>query len=153
MTIFNGVPSHVLLVHFLVVLIPLTVLLWPAMRRGPILWLTFVLAIFTTVMTPITTHAGEWLYELRRHPGPILQEHAERGGWMIYFSVALLVVAIALGVLRVVGRRSDQHRLPATIVVAGLAVAIGVVSVIQLVRVGGTGAQSVRGNPQQAAGK
>jgi uncharacterized membrane protein len=122
-TIFNGPPSHVLLVHFLVVLIPLTVLLeivgavWPAMRRGPILWLTFVLAIFTTVMTPITTHAGKWLYDLRRHPDPIVQEHAERGGWMIYFSVALLVVAIALGVLRVVERRSDQHRLPATIVV------------------------------------
>jgi len=84
-TIFNGLPSHVLLVHFLVVLIPLTVLpeivcaVWPAMRRGPILWLTFVLAIFTTVMTPITTHAGEWLYDLRRHPDPSCKSMPSEG--------------------------------------------------------------------------
>ncbi len=149
MTVFSGLPSHVLFVHFLVVLVPLTAVLeivcalWPAVRRGHIVWLTLVLAVVTLVLTPITVEAGEWLYDLRRNPDPILQEHAERGGWMIYFSVALLVVAIALAILHVVERRSEQRRLPVKIVVALLAVVVGVASMIQIYRVGDAGAQSV----------
>jgi uncharacterized membrane protein len=163
MTVFNGLPSHVLLVHFLLVLVPLTALLeivcavWPAVRRGHTVWLTLILAIVTTVLTPITTDAGEWLYDLRRNPSPILQEHAERGGWLIYFSVALLVVGVALAVLRVAERRSDKRRLPAKIIVAVLAVAVGISSMIQIYRIGDIGAQSVWGNEiahlKQANGK
>lgn len=163
MTVVNGLPSHVLLVHFLVVLVPLTALLeivcavWPTVRRGHIVWLTLILAIVTTALTPITAHAGEWLYNLRSHPDPILQQHAERGGWMIYFSVALLVVAIALAVLHVIERRSDRRRLPATVIIAIVAVAVGVSSTVQLYRTGDAGAQSVWGNQiahlKQANGK
>jgi uncharacterized membrane protein len=85
MTVFDGLPSHVLLVHFLVVMVLLTALLeivcalWPAVRRGQIVWLTLILVTITTALTPITTNAGEWLYDLRSHPDPILQQHAERG--------------------------------------------------------------------------
>ncbi|MBV8965496.1 MAG: hypothetical protein JO191_04890 [Mycobacteriaceae bacterium] len=152
MTIINGLPSHVLLVHFMVVLVPLTALLvivcalWPAVRRGQIVWLTLILAIVTTVLTPITTNAGEWLYGLRRQPDPILQQHAERGGWMIYFCVALLVVAIALAVLHVAERRSDKRRRFAHVIVAIASLAVGISSVVQLYRVGDTGAQSVWGD-------
>ena len=35
--------------------------LWPAARRH-LVWLTLVLAVATTALTPITTEAGEWLY-------------------------------------------------------------------------------------------
>jgi uncharacterized membrane protein len=163
MTAINGLPGHVLLVHFLVVLVPLTALLeivcaaWPAVRRGQMVWLTLILAIVTLVLTPITTDAGEWLYDMRRHPDAILQQHAERGGLMIYFSIALLVVAVVLVVLRVAERRSDNRRLPATIIVAIVALAVGISSIVQLYRVGDTGAQSVWGNEiahlKQAAGK
>jgi len=152
LTVINGLPSHVLLVHFLVVLVPLTALLeimcalWPAVRRGHIVWLTLVLAVVTMVLTPITTEAGEWLYDLRRHPDPVLQEHAQRGGWLIYFAVALLAVAIALAVLQVSERRSGKRRLPAQIAVALLAIAVGISSMVQLYRVGDAGAQSVWGN-------
>ena len=38
----------------------------------------------------------------------LVREHANPGELMIYFSVALLVVAIALAVLRVVERRSES---------------------------------------------
>ena len=116
MTAINGLPGHVLLVHFLVVLVPLTALLeivcaiWPAVRRGQIMWLTLVLAIVTLALTPITTEAGEWLYGMRQHPDALLQQHAERGGVMIYFSIALLVVAVVLVVLRVAERRSEKPR-------------------------------------------
>jgi hypothetical protein len=57
------------------------------------------LAVVSVVLTPITTDAGEWLYDLRKQPSRILREHAERGGWMIYFSVAMLVIAILIAVL------------------------------------------------------
>lgn len=163
MTVINGLPAHVLLVHFLVVLVPLTALLeivcalWPGVRRGHIVWLTLVLAVVTLVLTPITTHAGEWLYDLRPHPNAILQAHADRGGTMIYFSVALLAVAIALAILRTAERRSDNTRLPATIVIAAVALAVGIASTIQLYRIGDSGAQSVWGNEithlKQATGK
>jgi uncharacterized membrane protein len=152
MTVFSGLPSHVLFVHFLVVLVPLTAVLemvcalWPAVRRGQIVWATLTLALVITVLTPITVDAGEWLYDLRRNPDPLLQQHAERGGWMIYFSVALLLVAIILAVLHVTERRSERRRLPAQIVVALLAVAVGVASMIQIYRIGDTGARAVWGN-------
>lgn len=163
MTVFSGLPAHVLLVHFMVVLVPLTALLeiacavWPAVRRGQIVWLTLVLAVVTTVLTPITTNAGEWLYDLRRDPDPALREHAERGDWLIYFSVALLVVAIALAVLQVAERRSGRRRLAASVIVAVLAIAVGTSSVAQLYRIGDSGARSVWGNEiahlKQATGK
>jgi uncharacterized membrane protein len=147
--VINGLPGHVLLVHVLVVLAPLAALLeiacalWPAVRRGQLVWFTLILAIVTTVATPITTHAGEWLYDLRRNPAPVLREHAERGDTMIYFSVALLVVAIALVALHVVERRrTDQRRLLTNMIVAVLALAVGVSSIIQIYRIGDAGAQS-----------
>jgi uncharacterized membrane protein len=152
MTVFNGLPAHVLLVHFLVVLVPLTALLeiacalWPAVRRGQIVWLTLILAIVTMVLTPITINAGEWLYDLRRHPDPILQQHAQRGGWMIYFSAALLVVAVVLAVLHLAERRSEKRLLPTNIIIAIVALAVGISSIIQLYRVGDTGAHSVWGD-------
>jgi hypothetical protein len=148
MTEINGLPAHVLLVHFLVVLVPLTALLvilcglWPAVRRR-LVWPTLILAVVITVLTPITTDAGEWLYNLRRDPDPILREHAERGGWMIYFSVALLVVAIALAVLHVLEGRSEKRRVAANAILAILAVAVGIAAMIQVYRTGDAGSQSV----------
>jgi hypothetical protein len=78
------------------------------------------LAVVTAVMTPITTYAGEWLYSLRRNPAAVLREHAERGDTMIYFSLALLIVAIVLVVLRIVERRSDKRRVLTNVMVAAL---------------------------------
>jgi uncharacterized membrane protein len=151
MTVVNGLPAHVLLLHFMVVLVPLTALLeivcglWPAARRGQLMWLTLILAIITAVLAPITINAGEWLYNLRRNPSPILREHAERGQTMTYFAVALLVVAIALVVVRVAERRSDKRRVVTNIAVAVLALAVGISSMVQIYRIGDAGSQSVWG--------
>lgn len=145
----NGLPAHVLFVHVLVVLAPVTALLeiacavWPAVRRGQLVWFTLILAVVTAVMTPITTYAGEWLYSLRRNPAPVLREHAERGDTMIYFSVALLIVAVVLVALRIVERRSDRRRVLTNVMVAALALVVGVSSIIQIYRIGDVGAQSV----------
>jgi len=151
MHVINGLPAHALLLHFVVVLMPLTALLvivcglWPAARRGQLLWLTLVLAAVTMVLTPITINAGAWLYDLRKNPSPILQEHAARGSLMTYFSAALLAVAVVLVVVRVLERRSGKRRVATHVLVAILALAVGVSSMVQIYRVGDAGAQSVWG--------
>ena len=105
MTTVNGLPSHVLLVHFIVVLAPLTALLatlcavWLAARRR-LVWLVVGLAVVNAVLTPVTTQAGEWL-ENRVGRSPRLHNHTELGDTMLYFSIALLVAAILLALLHV----------------------------------------------------
>jgi len=151
MDIVSGMPAHALLLHFVLVLVPLTALLeivcgvWPAARRGQLLWLTLLLAAVTMVLTPITINAGQWLYDQRTGATPILNEHAERGSLMIYFSAALLVVALALVALRVAERRSGGRHLAAHIIVAIVVLTVGISSMIQIYRVGDAGARSVWG--------
>lgn len=148
-TVF-GLPAHALLVHAVVVLAPLTAFLeilcgvWPAARRR-LVWLVLVLAGVTAVVTPMTVEAGEWLLHQRKRVSPILQEHAKLGDWMTYFSVALLVVAIALVVLHWLETKSDRPRRAAAVAVAVVALVVGVASTVQVVRIGDAGARSVWG--------
>jgi p-aminobenzoyl-glutamate transporter AbgT len=150
MTTITGIPAHALLVHAIVVLAPLTALLeilcaiWPAARRR-LVWLVLAFAAVNLVLTPLTTDAGQWLLGQRRRVSAVLQTHAERGEWMIYFSVALLVVAIALVVLNWLTSRSDNPRLAASVFVAVLALAVGVSSIVTVVLIGDSGAHSVWG--------
>jgi hypothetical protein len=150
MTTITGIPAHALLVHAIVVLAPLTALLemlcafWPAARRR-FVWLVLAFAAVTLVLTPLTTSAGEWLYNQQNQPSDILITHANRGQWMIYFSIGLLVVAIALAVLHWLESKSDKPRTAATIVVAIVALAVGVSSIVGVVRIGDAGAEAVWG--------
>lgn len=150
MTTISGLPAHVLLVHAMVVLAPLTALLeilcgiWPAARRR-LVWLVLVLALVTAGLTPLTTEAGEWLFDREREPSQILQTHSERGQWMIYFSVALVVVAIALAVLHVTEGRSEKRRIIGPLVVAILALAVGISTMVTVYRIGDSGARAVWG--------
>lgn len=152
MDIINGLPAHVLFVHAIVVLAPLTAVLeiicalWPSARRGQLIWLTLVLAVATAVLTPITINAGEWLYDQRRSATATLQVHAERGDTMIYFSLALLVVALALVALRFAERRDHTRRVLYNAIVAVVAILVGVASMVQVYRIGDSGAQSVWAN-------
>lgn len=152
MNIINGMPAHALLLHFVLVLVPLTALLeivcalWPTGRRGPLLWLTVLLATGNMILTPITINAGGWLYDLRAKASPILQEHAERGSTMVYFSGALLGAALVLVALRLVERRPEKARTVPRGIVAVLVLAVAVASLVQIYRVGDAGAQSVWGD-------
>ncbi len=132
MTTITGIPAHALLVHAIVVLAPLIAVLailcavWPAARRR-LVWLVAALAAVNLVLTPLTTEAGEWLYNKKPQPSAILREHAERGDWMNYFSLGLMVVALALVVLHWLENRSDNPKTVATVIVAVLALVIGCV--------------------------
>jgi apolipoprotein N-acyltransferase len=150
MTTITGIPAHALLVHAIVVLAPMVALLeilcavWPAARRR-LVWLVLALAAVNLALTPLTTEAGEWLYDQQTQPSPILQTHAERGVWMIYFSAGLLAVALALLVLHWLTSRSDKPRMATTVFVAVLALTVGISSIITVVRIGDSGAHAVWG--------
>ena len=152
LTTIAGLPAHVLLVHAMVVLAPLTALLeilcalWPAARRR-LVWLVLALAVVTAALTPVTTEAGEWLYDQERRHRDILNTHADRGGWMIYFSIAMLVVAVVLALVHLrEGRSAAKPGMTTIVAVAILAIVVGAATIVQVVRIGDSGARSVWAN-------
>ncbi|MEV5837647.1 DUF2231 domain-containing protein [Nocardia sp. NPDC052112] len=147
MSTFNGLPAHILLVHFIVVLAPLTAVLvtacavWPAVRRR-LVWLSLVLATVVVILTPITTDAGEWL-EKRVGRNPDLNTHAHLGDTFIYFAIGLLIVAALVAVVHV--REARSRALPRLLVgmVAVLTIAASVAATVQVYRIGESGSRSV----------
>ncbi|GAB1646324.1 DUF2231 domain-containing protein [Krasilnikovia sp. MM14-A1259] len=94
----NGLPAHILLVHAVVVLLPLSALLlvlttvWPAARArlaGP----NALLSLVVVALVPVTTSAGEWLEH--RVPGSaLLHDHTELGDTAIFYAIPLAVLAV-----------------------------------------------------------
>jgi ABC-type branched-subunit amino acid transport system permease subunit len=148
-TIF-GLPAHALLNHAIVVLAPLVALLeilcavWPAARRR-LVWLNLALAVAVMVLTPLTTSAGEWLYNQQSEHSAILETHQLRGEWAIYIAVALLVVAVVQVVQHWMESRSQEPKRVLAGVAAVLALAVGVSSIVGVVLIGDAGAQAVWG--------
>ena len=153
MTTVFGLPAHALLVHAVVVLAPLTALLeilnalWPAARRR-LVWLVLALAAAVAVLTPLTASAGQWLYEQSSQHAPILDTHAERAEWALFFAIGLLVIAVAQAVQHGVESRSEQPKRVLAAVVAVLAAVVGVWATVGIAFIGDSGAQAVWGERQ-----
>lgn len=149
MSTFNGLPAHVLFVHFIVVLAPLTAILailcalWPAARQR-LVWLVLALSLVVTVLTPLTTEAGEWL-EDRVGRSPLVHAHTELGDTMIYFALALLVAAVLLAVIHVSAARARPVSTVLTTLVAVFVVVAGVATIVQVYRIGDSGAKATWG--------
>ncbi|WP_405494102.1 DUF2231 domain-containing protein [Nocardia sp. NBC_00511] len=147
MSTLNGLPAHILFVHFIVVLAPLTAVLvilsalWPAARRR-LVWLNLVLAAFVAVLTPITTDAGEWL-EKRVGRNPDLRTHTHLGDTFIYFAAGLLIVAVLMAVVHVYESRGRALSRVLVGAVAVLAIAASVAATVQVYRIGESGSRSV----------
>ncbi|KRD19470.1 MULTISPECIES: DUF2231 domain-containing protein [unclassified Streptomyces] len=100
LTVVNGLPAHVLIVHFVIVLVPLSALavvvgaIWPgaARRMGVVLPL---LALVTLVSVPLATQAGEWL-EGHVDGNALVRRHAELGDGLLPWAAGLLVLATAI---------------------------------------------------------
>lgn len=98
MITLNGLPAHIVLVHAIVVLLPLSALLlvatavWPAARRK-LAGINAVLATLTLLLVPVTTNAGEWL-QARVDETSLVGNHADLGATALY--VALPVAALAV---------------------------------------------------------
>lgn len=153
----NNLPIHPLLVHFTVVLVPLSALLlvvslcWPAAHRRLGI-VTPAVALTSLVLVPLTTHAGEWLEHQTPHD-PLVRIHAELGDQLIYWSTGVFLASLAWWVLHQPKIREwwNARRRPALPLVGrGLAVGIAFVgvilavgSVVQVYRIGDSGAAAV----------
>jgi hypothetical protein len=167
-TTVNGLPAHILLIHAVVVLIPLSALLvvavtvWPAARTR-LVWSTAVISVLALISVPLTTDAGEWL-ERRVARSDLVRTHTELGDYMLPWAIALAVVALAVlarhllsgraavgrhegpGAALAQGRPSTRDPqvggLALTVVVAVIAVVVAVGSVATVYRIGESGARA-----------
>ncbi|MGV9664673.1 DUF2231 domain-containing protein [Nocardia niigatensis] len=147
MSTFNGLPAHVLLVHVIVVLVPLTAVLlimcalWPA-ARSRLIWPAVLLAVLVTVLTPVTVEAGEWFQRQLGMP-PGVDEHARLGHQMLYFVPPLLISAAILAFAHVRRGRGKPVGRAVLAVIALLVIASGAAAGWQTYRVGDSGAHAV----------
>jgi Predicted membrane protein (DUF2231) len=143
---FNGLPAHVLLVHFIVVWGPLTAVLaivctlWPAARQR-LVWLVLALAAITAILTPLTTDAGEWLAKRNRR-SPLLDTHTELGDTMVYFSLALAAAAALIAFVHVREARGRSVKPVARQLIAAIVVVASVATAVQVYRTGDSGAKA-----------
>jgi uncharacterized membrane protein len=147
---FHGLPVHILLNHFVIVLAPLTALLaivsavWPAARQR-LVWLVLTLSVATIVLTPLTVSAGEWLGD-HVDASPAADTHMDLGETTIYCSAALVVVAALLTAVHVRQQRGHPAKPVLQGLVAVLVIAACVAVMAQLYRIGESGARAAWGD-------
>jgi hypothetical protein len=100
LTEISGLPAHVLLVHAVVVLVPLTAVLVVVTACSPAARHRLgagvpVVALVTLVSVPLATNSGEWL-ERRVPPSPLVRLHTQLGDTMLPWAIALFVVALII---------------------------------------------------------
>jgi hypothetical protein len=160
-----GLPTHVLLVHAVVVFVPLACLavvlhaFWP-LARSRLGIVTPLLALVSLVLTPVTTNAGDYL-ERHLQVGPAIQAkieaHEALGRHLIWYVIALFVLALVVWML---GRYLDgapilpgmaapepaaRRAAPAWVLptVGVVSLGVAVATVVQLYRIGDAGAHAV----------
>ncbi|WP_432157016.1 MULTISPECIES: DUF2231 domain-containing protein [unclassified Streptomyces] len=152
MSLVDGLPAHVLFVHFVVVLVPLTALalavgaIWPgvARRMGVVLPL---LALVTLVSVPLTAESGEWL---ERHVagGELVRRHAGLADGLLPWAGGLFVLAAvvwwtarsAAGAGTKRGPR--RYAAPVRVALAVLSLVVSVGAVVDVYRIGDSGAKA-----------
>ncbi len=143
-TIF-GIPIHPLIVHATVVTVPaaaIAVLLyavWPRFRAWAG-WGPLALAVASVVLAPLSTSSGEAL-EHRVGESSLVREHAELGEMLIWWVVPLALLA---AVLYWWHRRPREQRSSTgrALVVAALPVVVAAGTLVQVVLIGHSGAES-----------
>ncbi len=172
MTTVDGLPAHILLIHAVVVLVPLSALLimlitiWPA-ARARLTVATAVLTVAMVISVPLATQAGEWL-ERRVNRTELVRAHTELGDSMLPWAIGLTVVALMVLARELLAARSRRHPVavgggPGTtrlaegdrsdpaarwggrgvsVALAVIAVVVAVGSVITVYRIGDSGARA-----------
>jgi uncharacterized membrane protein len=146
--VFGDLPLHPLLVHLTVILIPAAALalvlaaVWPAARRRLGL-LPPLLALLAVIMVPITTAAGTWLFE-RVGRTPLIDRHHMLGNSMLPWTIALMVVAVALWAwYRFATKPTKRIRRIGSILLAVAAIVVAAGAVWTIVQIGESGAAAV----------
>lgn len=164
--LIRGLPAHVLLVHAVVVLVPLSAVLLalaaalPSARARLGVFLP-LLAAGCLVLVPVTTHAGGQLRELVGS-NPLIERHAHLGHQLLPWTVAVLVLSLVVWWR---GRTADPDRSDRVdlhrerrlaraegaaaagglvqLAVAAVCLAVAVGTVVQVVRIGESGSKAV----------
>jgi hypothetical protein len=146
-TVF-GLPTHAIVVHATVVLLPLAALavllhaFWPVARRrlGVV---TPLLAGVALVLVPLATESGENL-EHAVGESALVERHAELADGMLPWAIALFVVAVGLWLLDRRWTRPGAGGRPRWVpILAGALAVVAVVGTVQQVaRVGHAGAKA-----------
>lgn len=146
----QGLPLHPLIIHAVVVLVPLaalggiaiSLLTWARKRYGS---LVVVGAFGAAVSTGIAQLAGQSLYTTLPQRSAALEFHASIGGqlllWVILLFVGTVVVMLAQ---RLIDQEKPRGRV-ALIAGAVVTVAMALVSLIQVLRIGHAGSVAVWG--------
>jgi hypothetical protein len=145
-----GLPLHILMVHAVVVLVPLaavgglaiSTMRWARVRYGS---LVLVGAFGAAVATFIAQEAGEDFQKSFTRPTATMLKHFAIGGSLFVWVVLLLVgVAAVMAGHWLVNREQPRGRI---VLLVGSAVTIvcAVVSIVQVIRIGHSGAVAVWG--------
>ncbi|MFF3396026.1 DUF2231 domain-containing protein [Streptomyces sp. NPDC002669] len=152
--LINGIPAHVLFVHVVVVLVPLTALSLILCATVPSVMRRFglalpALALVPLISVPLTTNAGEWL-ERHVEPDPLVRKHAGLGDQLLPWVIGLFLASAAVWWLHHrAGHRSPGAEgssgtvgTPLRITAAALSLFIGVGAGVQVYRIGDSGARA-----------
>jgi len=149
----TGLPTHALIVHFVVVLLPLAVAgaivvaVWPAARER-FGWLVVGVAAVATILVPIATNSGGKLKTRVAKGGDTaaIDHHEALGNLMIWFALPLLLAVAALMVVHEVRKRQElAWTRIALVAVAVLTVGFAVAAGVHVYRVGDAGSRAVWG--------
>jgi hypothetical protein len=151
---FFGLPGHILLLHFVVILAPIAGLLaltyaWiPAVRRFTG-WALYGLAVLNVPFALFTKETGEQLQE-QRPESALIEAHAAPGDLMPVVALVFLVAAALLFLsyeklaVRVVPRLAKLRDVPAApVIVSVLASAAAVWLIYLTIATGHSGAVAV----------
>ncbi|AKL70596.1 MULTISPECIES: DUF2231 domain-containing protein [Streptomyces] len=152
--LINGIPAHVLFVHVVVVLVPLTALALILCAALPSVMRRFglalpALALVSLISVPLTTNAGEWL-ERHVDDDPLVRKHTELGDELLPWAIGLFLVSAAVWWFY---RRTNHHTpqaegststvgTPLRIAATVLSLLIGVGAGVQVYRIGDSGAKA-----------
>lgn len=155
-----GLPAHVLLVHAVVVLVPVTALLtllyagWPA-GRTRLRWALVGCAALSVIFVVVAMRAGEWLQQ-RVPATPLVQAHTRLGDTLLPWAFGMLLFSVVTAAVGVQARRAADRN-PASaagaaprlggairrVAVPAVAVVLAAGALVTTYRIGETGARAV----------
>lgn len=152
MSTLNGLPAHLLLVHAVLVLVPLSAALllltvmWPAARPRLSLFAAGSSAI-TLALIPFTVDAGRWL---ARHlmDTPLMRAHAQLADNMLPWALGLFASSALIATREFIRARGGPSApvlggRTGTIVLAVLSLSVAVGSAVTIYRIGESGTAAV----------
>lgn len=152
MSTIAGLPAHVVLLHVVVSLVPVTAVLlvvcalWPAARRR-LVWLLVAFSAVTLLVTPLTVTAGEWLADTGKFaPSPKLDAHMAAGEYGLYMALGLAAAAVLLAGLHLALSRGRRVSALLRLGIVTVVIALAGGSMLAIHTIGSTGTEAAWGD-------